>query len=87
MSHDHPSQHHGNHGHHDQHGSHRQYEQAQAKKRGLHKDWRTWVVVLLMVALIGAYLASMDEALSPVKEPGQKPGAATPMPADAPAAP
>ena len=36
---------------------------------------------------IGAYLASMDEALSPVKEPGQKPGAATPMPANAPAAP
>ena len=77
MSHDHSHQH----GHHDQHGSHRQYELEKAKKRALHKDWRTWVVVLLMVGLIGAYLASMDEALSPVKEPGQKPGTAAIMPA------
>ncbi len=36
-------------------------------KRGLHKDWRAWLVVLIMIGTIFAYLASMDEANSPVK--------------------
>ncbi len=84
MSKDHGSK---GHGHHGEHGSHRQYEQEKAKKRGLHKDWRTWVVVLLMLGGMGLYLATMDEALSPVREPGPKGPASTetPMPADAPA--
>jgi hypothetical protein len=49
------------HGHHHQklHGS---------TKRGLHKDWRAWLVVLLMIGTIIAYLASMDERNSPVKD-------------------
>jgi len=57
--HGHPT-HGGDHAHHHQklHGS---------VKRGLHKDWRAWAVVLLMVAMIIAYLASMDEQNSPVK--------------------
>ncbi len=89
MSKDHESKDHGHHGHHAEHGSHRQYEEEKAKKRGLHKDWRAWAVVLLMVALIGGYLATMDEALSPIREPGPKPAGSGPaaMPADAPAAP
>jgi hypothetical protein len=86
VSKDHGSKDHGHHGHHDEHGSHRQYEEAKAKKRGLHKDWRAWTVVLLMVALIFAYLATLDEARSPVREPNANPNSA-PMPADAPVAP
>ncbi len=68
--------------HHDhQHGHEHHYDPQKAKERALHKDWRTWAVVLLMVALIFAYLASQDERLSPVRQ-GQGP-----MPADAPVAP
>ncbi len=87
MSKDHGSKDHGHHGHHDEHGNQRQYEAEKAKKRALHKDWRAWVVVLLMLAGIGAYVASFDEAFSPIREPGTKPGPGAAMPADAPAAP
>ena len=34
-------------------------------KRGLHKDWRTWVVVAVMLAAIGMYVASLDDSVLP----------------------
>ena len=30
-------------------------------KRGLHKDWRTWVVVAVMLAAIGMYVFTLDD--------------------------
>jgi hypothetical protein len=81
VSKDHGSKDHGHKGHHDEHGSHRQYEQEQAKKRGLHKDWRTWTVVLLMLAGILTYVATLDLAFLPWSKSGQRTSA--PMPADA----
>lgn len=54
--------------HHDGDHEHHHSKNHGSRKRGLHKDWRAWVVVLLMVGLIFAYLASMDEANSPVKD-------------------
>ena len=32
---------------------------------GLHKDWRTWLVIGLMLAAIGAYVMTLDESIQP----------------------
>ena len=32
---------------------------------GLHRDWRTWLVIGLMLAAIGAYVLTLDEAIQP----------------------
>ncbi len=42
----------------------------------LHRDWRAWAVVLLMLAAMAAYVLSDDEALRPDG------GVQQPMPAD-----
>jgi hypothetical protein len=66
MKHDHSSSSEHNH-HHDQHP-------GPLWKR-LHRDWRAWVVVLLMLAAMAAYVLSDNEALRPGG------GARPPMPA------
>ena len=33
--------------------------------RGLHKDWRTWVVIAVMLAAIGTYVLTLDESVQP----------------------
>ena len=53
-------EHHHNHGHH--HGP--------AWKR-LHRDWRLWVVVGLMLAAMLVYVLSDDESLRPGGPPGK----------------
>lgn len=35
------------------------------KKSGLHKDWRTWTALALMLAAMFAYVLSDDESLAP----------------------
>lgn len=32
---------------------------------GLHKDWRTWVVIGLMLAAMGIYVLTLDESIQP----------------------
>lgn len=32
---------------------------------GLHKDWRTWVVIGLMLAAIGIYVLTLDDSMQP----------------------
>jgi hypothetical protein len=49
--------------HHNEHAGH--HHEHQAPRRGLHKDWRTWVVVGLMLAAMAAYILTMDEAEAP----------------------
>ena len=51
--------------HHPNHPSHHQSE----KKKGLHKDWRTWTVVVLMLTAMAAYVFTDDEALGPDGQP------------------
>ncbi len=55
--HDHKHEHHG----HDHHG----HGHSSRKKRGLHKDWRTWVVVVLVLAAMLMYVVSDDESIQP----------------------
>ena len=69
---------HEHHGHRHGHHGHGQVEHHNRKSRGLHKDWRAWLVVGLMLAAMVAYVFSMDESLQPGAGPGE------PMPADAP---
>lgn len=67
---------------HNQHGhGHHQQHHHTAPKRGLHKDWRLWTAVVLMLVAIAAYVLSLDEEV----QPGGQPNPAAPadqMPAD-----
>jgi hypothetical protein len=46
---------------------------------GLHKDWRTWLVIGLMLAAIGIYVLTLDESLQPGTAPqAQVPAANAP---------
>ncbi len=38
-------------------------EKHDSSEPGLHKDWRTWVVVVLMVAAMAIYILSDNESL------------------------
>jgi ABC-type nickel/cobalt efflux system permease component RcnA len=44
---------------------HEHYHQDKAGIRNLHKDWRTWVVVGMMLAAMAAYVFSLDESVVP----------------------
>lgn len=41
------------------------HDHAHTQKRGLHRDWRVWVIVGLMLAAMFAYVMSDDESLQP----------------------
>lgn len=58
--------------HHHDHAHGHQHEHQNAKNQGLHKDWRTWAVVLLMLAAMAAYVLSEDESLVPGEPPGER---------------
>ncbi len=32
---------------------------------GLHKDWRAWLVIGLMLAAIGTYVLTLDDSVQP----------------------
>jgi len=32
---------------------------------GLHRDWRTWLIIGLMLAAIGTYVLTLDESVQP----------------------
>lgn len=49
--------------HHD-HEHHGHHEHA-PRSKGLHKDWRAWLVVGIMLAAMAMYVLSDDEALQP----------------------
>jgi hypothetical protein len=55
MTHHEHEQHHQEHHHGHHHPTH--------KRRGIHKDWRAWVVVGLMLAAMAAYVLSDNERL------------------------
>jgi hypothetical protein len=46
---------------HSNHENHHHDQPHTRRKKGLHKDWRTWVVVLLMLAAMAIYVLSFDE--------------------------
>ena len=66
---------------HNQHG-HGHHQQHHAPAKGLHKDWRLWTAVVLMLIAIGAYILSLDEEVQPGGGPPQPNAPADMMPAD-----
>lgn len=46
-------------------------------KKRLHKDWRTWLVIALMLAAIGIYVLTLDDSIQPTGQAGSKGGAST----------
>jgi hypothetical protein len=40
-------------------------EKQKRKDRALHKDWRTWAVVLLMVGAMAIYVLTLDDSVVP----------------------
>lgn len=37
-------------------------------RKKLHQDWRTWVVVGLMLAAMGIYVVTLDDSVVPVEK-------------------
>jgi hypothetical protein len=68
------------------HGHPHGHERGRAKHshpterwRGLHKDWRTWAVIAVMLAAIGTYVLTLDESIQPGSgSRGGQPTAAAP---------
>jgi hypothetical protein len=51
--------------HHDHRDSQKHTHRANQKphRRGLHKDWRLWVTVSLMLAALLIYVLTLDDSL------------------------
>jgi hypothetical protein len=56
MTHSKHSQHAHHHGHH---------SENKPVWMGLHKDWRAWLALGLMLAAIGIYVLTLDDSLQP----------------------
>jgi len=59
------------------------HEHAKPHGRKLHKDWRTWLAVGLMLVAMLIYVLSLDESIAPPVPPAGN----APPPAPAPAQP
>ncbi len=71
------SQHKNHHSKHDKKHAHH----GPKKGKGFHKDWKTWTVIILMLASMLVYVLSFDEADpqnfgGPVGTQGEMPAAA-----------
>ena len=58
------------------HAEHEHKGEHHAAKWGLHRDWRFWAVILMLAAML-LYVATMDESVLPGGQVEQ------PVPADA----
>ena len=36
-----------------------------ARSKGLHKDWRVWITLVLMLAAILTYVLTLDDSIIP----------------------
>jgi hypothetical protein len=46
--------------HHDRGHQHKHEKPA---RRGLHRDWRLWAAVVLMLTAMGVYILTLDESI------------------------
>ncbi len=40
----------------------------QSQRPGIHKDWRTWVAVIVMLGAIGIYVLTLDDSVEVMDE-------------------
>ena len=59
-------------------GKHAHQHKEKTGIRNLHKDWRTWVAVGLMLAAIAIYVLTLDDSVVPVAQTTTQSQAATP---------
>ena len=45
--------------------------------RNLHKDWRSWIVIGLMLAAMAAYVLTLDDSVVPGSRPATQSNTAT----------
>jgi hypothetical protein len=69
-----------NHEHGQKHHGHQHGHAHAHKRKGFHKDWRTWFVVGLMLLAMVIYVLSMDESLRPGSDKQGQPMPAAPAP-------
>lgn len=50
------------HGHHQEHQHKHDHH---GRKTGIHRDWRFWTAIVLMLVAMGAYILTFDESLEP----------------------
>jgi hypothetical protein len=67
-----------------QHHPHGHNPHHDAPRKAIHKDWRLWAVVGVMLLAMLIYVLSFDEALGPSTNSTGQPLPAAEMPADAP---
>ena len=46
-------------------GSERHHHKGRSSGRRLHKDWRVWMALLLMLAAIITYVLTLDDSIIP----------------------
>ncbi|RJR42973.1 MAG: hypothetical protein C4567_06445 [Deltaproteobacteria bacterium] len=52
------------------------HREKTSPRQGLHKDWRMWVALGLMLAAMGMYVLSLDDSVQPEIGAGGGPPAA-----------
>jgi hypothetical protein len=57
------------HSHHHGHQDKKSHGHPTELWRGVHKDWRTWVVIGVMLAAISTYVFSLDDSMQVVGPP------------------
>jgi hypothetical protein len=41
-----------------------------SNRKKLHQDWRTWLIVGLMLMAVGMYVLTLDDSIVPVSQSG-----------------
>ena len=55
-----------------EHSHHHHQPEHSSPNKPLHRDWRFWTAVILMLAAMGMYVVTMDEALGPGNQAGEE---------------
>ncbi|MFZ5450518.1 MAG: hypothetical protein ACOZF2_01400 [Thermodesulfobacteriota bacterium] len=50
---------------HSKHSQHTHHSEKKPPRKGLHKDWRAWLALILMLAAIGMYVLTLDDSVVP----------------------
>ena len=63
---------------HSKHSQHKHHSEKKPPRKGLHKDWRAWLALGLMLAAMGIYVLTLDESVQPevtITNPASPPAA------------
>ncbi len=55
---------------HAKHSKHTHHSEKNPVWMGLHKDWRAWLALGLMLAAISIYVLTLDDSMQPDVAPG-----------------